>query len=76
MQLLPTEVKIGVENPGYSRFRNLLNEGGTTTIPLELDEKVYPLIKLMQHNQMQLLLHHHTNFRLVLSCLFREELIY
>lgn len=39
MQLLPTEVKIGVENPGYSRFRNLLNEGGTTTIPLELDGK-------------------------------------
>lgn len=39
MQLLPAEVTIGVENPGYSRFRKLLNEGGTATIPLELDEK-------------------------------------
>lgn len=39
MQLLPAEVTIGVENPGYSRFRKLLNEGGTATIPLELDDK-------------------------------------
>ncbi|MCG7339134.1 PLP-dependent aminotransferase family protein [Staphylococcus sp. ACRSN] len=39
MQLLPKDVEIGVENPGYSRFRNLLNEAGINTIPLELDSK-------------------------------------
>ncbi|QQV53200.1 MocR-like transcriptional regulator GabR [Staphylococcus sp. 11-B-312] len=39
IQLLPDEIKIAVENPGYSRFRTLIRQTSAQLKPIALDHK-------------------------------------
>src|SRR5699024_9955770 len=39
IQLLPDEIKIAVENPGYSRFRTLIRQTTAQLKPIALDHK-------------------------------------
>lgn len=39
MDVMPDDSKIAVENPGYFRFRDILNRTKRTTIPIDLDDK-------------------------------------
>ncbi|MDN6181308.1 MAG: PLP-dependent aminotransferase family protein [Staphylococcus equorum] len=48
IQLLERNVTIAVENPGYSRFRTLLNQTNTSTTAIELDHKGISIDQLKQ----------------------------
>lgn len=48
IQLLEKNVTIAVENPGYSRFRTLLNQTNTSTTAIELDHKGISIDQLKQ----------------------------
>ncbi|MFQ3852641.1 MocR-like transcriptional regulator GabR [Staphylococcus parequorum] len=48
IQLMEKNVTIAVENPGYSRFRTLLNQTNTSTTAIELDHKGISIDQLKQ----------------------------
>ncbi|MGO3048902.1 PLP-dependent aminotransferase family protein [Staphylococcus casei] len=48
IQLMEDDVKIAVENPGYSRFRALLKQTGTHILPIELDHKGISINQIKQ----------------------------
>jgi GntR family transcriptional regulator/MocR family aminotransferase len=50
LNLIPKNVKIGVENPGYSRVRNMLEDNNLNVADIELDEQGIDINKIYNIN--------------------------